>query len=74
MTNFDWSAGKAEFGIKDISFDLLRVQIGGWGETEANFLGGMKVNMDVVNVLYLGPGATQGKRSGEGVAGSSRVY
>ena len=28
------------------------------GEVEANFLGGMKAKMDVVNVVYLGPGRT----------------
>lgn len=43
------------------------------GEIEENFLGGMKAKLDVVNIVYLGPGGTQGKRSGEGVAGSSGV-
>lgn len=62
MTNFGRSARKAEFDIKDINFDLLKVRIGGLGvrEMEANFLGGMKAKMDVVNGVYLGPGGTQG--------------
>lgn len=62
MTNFGRSARKAELDIKDSSFDLLKVHIGGLGvrEIEANFLGGMKAKMDVANGVYLGPGGTQG--------------